>query len=462
MEYAIILDPMSVARAESSDAQIKQAEILMELKFPPDYPYQPPMLRLIRPGLRLENPITTLNVGYGVKLEDSMPSASEEGSVSAPATETGKPVNPLSLSMQLEDASRKAWSSKLTVIDIVKNIKESLIRSGARVDMTTATPDYGLPTVNSFWRRYTVRSPKSLDRSEVETSGKIILPVSAIEEITRELETQPTSYGAYGFSYLSSHNQPNVQKENTIIFEVSGSENKRLFCGVLEFTADPGQVCLPQWIMDNLGLKEGSLAQLRRVNLPKGTFVKMQPHDAAFHNNTDNPKAMLEWLLPDYVALTSGETLVLNYHNTKYYLDVLEVAPGRAISLIDTNLNLEFAAPKHGEIKSLQGPTFGVGEEQQQEQKPAGGATVGGLDISSMQQGIDYEICSNCKQPVAKQAFMMHEARCARINWRCDKCCVTVPTSQREEHMKTQHAPVACEMCSDMLDAYLLQQHKVK
>jgi ubiquitin fusion degradation protein 1 len=66
------------------------------------------------------------------------------------------------------------------------------------------------------------------------------------------------------------------KKESTIIFEVTGAEKRRLFCGVLEFTAEPGQVCLPKWVMDQLGIAEGQSVQLRRVNLPKGTDVKVQ------------------------------------------------------------------------------------------------------------------------------------------------------------------------------------------
>lgn len=75
------------------------------------------------------------------------------------------------------------------------------------------------------------------------------------------------------------------KKESTIIFEVTGAEKRRLFCGVLEFTAEPGQVCLPKWVMDQLGIAEGQSVQLRRVNLPKGTDVKVQvgnPPNATF------------------------------------------------------------------------------------------------------------------------------------------------------------------------------------
>lgn len=75
---------------------------------------------------------------------------------------------------------------------------------------------------------------------------------------------------------LSQSGNNSATKESTIIFEITGNCKQRLFCGVLEFTANPGQVCLPQWMMDNLGVGEGQSIQLRRVNLPKGTAAKVQ------------------------------------------------------------------------------------------------------------------------------------------------------------------------------------------
>ena len=64
-------------------------------------------------------------------------------------------------------------------------------------------------------------------------------------------------------------------------------------CGVLEFTAEEGFVFLPQWMMDNLKILEGDLILLKNVSLPKGTYVKLQPHTTDFVNISD-PKAVLE------------------------------------------------------------------------------------------------------------------------------------------------------------------------
>lgn len=464
-EYTLMVDPMAVSTAESGDVRVQQAEILIEMKFPPNYPETAPQFRLVRPGLRMLKPISSLNVGHGISVEDSVPcpdgedvaeAASSSSTSITPSSDSMDEVNPLSFSMQIEDASKKGWNPNMSVFDMIIAIRESLAKSGARVDMTTATAGYGLPTVNSFWRKYTARSPASFNRPEVEQGGKIILPVSAIEELTRELDTQSDSLGFEGGpAYLRQSDSQ--KKESTIIFEVTGAEKRRLFCGVLEFTAEPGQVCLPKWVMDQLGIAEGQSVQLRRVNLPKGTDVKVQPHSAEFHNSQDNPKAMLEWVLPDYVALTAGETLVLTYNDKKYSLEILEVAPGRAVSLIDTNINLDFAPPLIGEIKPVASTTTPA-EEEKKEAQP--GATVGDLDVTELKEGVDYKVCGNCLKAVSAQSFAMHEARCARINWRCDKCGAVVPTAQRQEHLQTAHAPTKCDQCEEEVEAYLLAKHK--
>jgi hypothetical protein len=52
-EYTLMVDPMAVSTAESGDVRVQQAEILIEMKFPPNYPETAPQFRLVRPGLRM-------------------------------------------------------------------------------------------------------------------------------------------------------------------------------------------------------------------------------------------------------------------------------------------------------------------------------------------------------------------------------------------------------------------------
>lgn len=97
-------------------------------------------------------------------------------------------------------------------------------------------------------------------------------------------------------------------------------------CGVSEFTAAVGKCHLPYWIMENLMVPESAMVTVRNVQLPKGRFVKFQPHSADF-TRISNPRAVLEKVLRAYSALTKGDTLKLQYAEKVYWVDVLEVKP---------------------------------------------------------------------------------------------------------------------------------------
>ena len=61
------------------------------------------------------------------------------------------------------------------------------------------------------------------------------------------------------------------------------------FCGVLEFSAEEGMVHIPVWMMNNLCLEEGAEIILRNMNLQKGSFIKIAPHETAFIDLANPP-----------------------------------------------------------------------------------------------------------------------------------------------------------------------------
>ncbi|XP_061368474.1 uncharacterized protein LOC133311435 [Gastrolobium bilobum] len=133
--------------------------------------------------------------------------------------------------------------------------------------------------------------------------------------------------------------------EYPMLFELRNTYAERVtHCGVMEFIADEGVIHIPNWMMENLRLQEGDIVILRNICLPKGAFVKMQPHTKDFLD-LYNPRAMLETSLRSYSCLTTGDTIVLDYNNKKYYIDVLETKPYSAISIIETDCEVDFAQP---------------------------------------------------------------------------------------------------------------------
>lgn len=172
----------------------------------------------------------------------------------------------------------------------------------------------------AFHRQFRSYPVSFIDRYDLENGDKIVLPPSALDTLTRLNITFP------------------------MLFKLTSRDGRSTHCGVQEFVAEEGHANLPYWLMQNLLVSEGSMITISNVNLPKGTFVKFRPQTSDFLKIA-NPKAVLEATLRTFTCLTKGDTIAISYNNKVYYIDVLEVAPGVAISIIETDVNVEFEAP---------------------------------------------------------------------------------------------------------------------
>ncbi|OXB62180.1 hypothetical protein ASZ78_015362, partial [Callipepla squamata] len=233
--------------------------------------------------------------------------------------------------------------------------------------------DHPIPRVfqNRFSTQYRCFSVSMLagpnDRSDVEKGGKIIMPPSALDQLSRLNITYP------------------------MLFKLTNKNSDRMtHCGVLEFVADEGICYLPHWMMQNLLLEEGGLVQVESVNLQVATYSKFQPQSPDFLDIT-NPKAVylsyslieqgrkvcsqvvmmksylfghgscfsdlnvlqrLENALRNFACLTTGDVIAINYNekvNSKpfqiYELRVMETKPDKAVSIIECDMNVDFDAP---------------------------------------------------------------------------------------------------------------------
>ncbi|KAK9090615.1 hypothetical protein Sjap_023792 [Stephania japonica] len=130
-----------------------------------------------------------------------------------------------------------------------------------------------------------------------------------------------------------------------MLFELRNATTERVsHCGVLEFTAEEGIIYIPHWMMENLLLQEGDIVRMKNVTLPKGTYMKLQPHTKDFLDISD-PKAILETTLRNFSCLTTGDCIMVAYNDKKYYIDIVETRPSNAISIIETDCEVDFAPP---------------------------------------------------------------------------------------------------------------------
>ena len=177
-------------------------------------------------------------------------------------------------------------------------------------------------------------------------SNKILLPSDILQELmARDLFT-----------------------ENDIMF--FNVINKKIefgvVCSVLEFTASPGICHIPYHIMEELAITEGETVEIEKVSPPKGTYVKLRPQETAFIE-LSNPKSILEKIMSeDYPVITEGQTITINYKDLVkvFSIDLLETQPAEVISIIDTDLNVEFGEPLDYIAPTLPSPLRDSAEDE--------------------------------------------------------------------------------------------------
>lgn len=175
-----------------------------------------------------------------------------------------------------------------------------------------------------FFRCYPVAMLPGPDREELNHGGKIFLPPSALDKISRLHISYP------------------------MLFElINGSGGKQTHAGVLEFIAEEGKVYLPYWLMQTLSVEPGDMLQVKSTDLPLGQFIKLQPQSADFLEISD-PKAVLENAFRNFACLTTGDIFTFSYNDHIYSIAVIECKPENAkkgICTLETDLSVDFAAP---------------------------------------------------------------------------------------------------------------------
>lgn len=177
---------------------------------------------------------------------------------------------------------------------------------------------------DEYYRCYPVAMMPGPDRENVNHGGKVIMPPSALDKLTRLHITYP------------------------MLFELhNGARQRMTHAGVLEFIAEEGKIYLPFWLMQTLLLEPGDLVQIKSTDLPPGQFIKIQPQSTSFLDISD-PKAVLENVFRNFSCLTKGDVFTFAYNDQVYEMAVLETKPANdknAISVLETDLEVDFAPP---------------------------------------------------------------------------------------------------------------------
>ncbi|KAG6918148.1 hypothetical protein DXG01_016337 [Tephrocybe rancida] len=187
-------------------------------------------------------------------------------------------------------------------------------------------PRHGRPSARSYdeyLKAYSVAMLPGRERENVSYGGKIIMPPSALANLT------------------------SLDLESPWMFQLRNPSNPAAstHAGVLEFIAEEGVVHLPYWMMRTLRLNEGDPIRITGTELPKGKLVKLQAQSVHFLEISDH-KAVLEQALRNFSCLTQGDIIEICYNSIVFGILVMETSPGgEGISVLDTDLEVDFAAP---------------------------------------------------------------------------------------------------------------------
>ncbi|CAB59876.1 Hrd1 ubiquitin ligase complex subunit Ufd1 [Schizosaccharomyces pombe] len=174
------------------------------------------------------------------------------------------------------------------------------------------------------YRCYPVAMIPGEERPNVNYGGKVILPPSALEKLSRLNVSYPMLFD----------------------FENEAAE-KKTHGGVLEFIAEEGRVYLPYWMMTTLSLEPGDLVRVINTDIAQGSYVKLQPQSVNFLDITDH-RAVLENALRNFSTLTKSDIFEILYNDQVYQIKVIDVQPDdsrHVVSVVETDLVVDFDPP---------------------------------------------------------------------------------------------------------------------
>lgn len=118
-------------------------------------------------------------------------------------------------------------------------------------------------------------------------------------------------------------------------------KTKKIFVGVIEFTANEGEAQVPEWIMKQLGIVEGDVVSIGRRPVPKGEYMKIQPLKTKFIE-TDYKHA-LENALKNFTCVSVGDVIPI-YDDEIIIKEVKPDLTG-SIMIVDRDIKIDFDAP---------------------------------------------------------------------------------------------------------------------
>lgn len=183
--------------------------------------------------------------------------------------------------------------------------------------------------MSTYKKIFVARSASSVYKPDLNDGGRVLLPYTVLEEVSRLRMVYPLQFKITFGSHTT-------------------------YAAVLEFSANLGEVVMPDWMFEHLKLKESSLVSVMTCSLDAGSLVKLRPHKTEFVTLID-PRHVLEYRMVNYPVLPRGATILVCYAGNEYKIDVVDILnmQGKSVEAVltvradaqATELKVEFERP---------------------------------------------------------------------------------------------------------------------
>jgi len=323
------------------------------------------------------------------------------------------------------------------------------------------------------------------DGEQMENTRTIMLPSSALERIVSSKVCLPVMFRLERIGSLSAaenntseddHSPSEMIKEDVAVAAAPSSSSSSSSCtpetatvtttpttvhcfvGVRGFSAPPHCVLLPSVIRQQLSLRDGDPVRLHTVKLPKATLLRLWPrHERWNLLDTSVQKVLLEQHLRLVPCLAKGDVVRVHYQRELFQFDVDSVEPQESggVDLMNTDVSLELVSSTALPLQQQDDVPSMTGEST----PTASDTTNSGHTLGSVAAEVDTEECPSCRRQVPSRSLALHQVRCARLHWFCDRCEQSVRVSERETHERTAHSLILCE-CGVEVEQFRLATHK--
>ena len=132
--------------------------------------------------------------------------------------------------------------------------------------------------------------------------------------------------------------------DEPLMFKITSLNGKFVYVGMHDSIIDEKCYCHYR-ILQELFIEEFSEVNLEVVKLPKGTKVKIQPSNKDFLEIEDFKTVLEHNLVQNYNVISKGSNITIEHDNKLYDLQIIELEPQDAVSLFNTDIEVEFMPP---------------------------------------------------------------------------------------------------------------------